>query len=159
MQFLSTLDDIESRVGGWANVVGGMFTSAAAGFGAALVNNDFESYGKQLLGMLGDLAIQIGGALIAMGIPLAATGVPIGFTYLAAGAALAIVGGMLKAGSVPGQSKPNASGNQANNNMGSSGNVPTFNPTGMMISIDGMVRGNNIVVALDNQTRMNRRVR
>lgn len=159
MQFLSTLDDIESRVGGWANVVGGMFTNAAAGFGAALVNNDFESYGKQLLGMLGDLAIQIGGALIAMGIPLAATGVPIGFTYLAAGAALAIVGGMLKAGSVPGQSKPNANNNQANNSMGGSGNIPTFNPTGMMISIDGMVRGNNIVVALDNQTRMNRRVR
>ena len=159
MQFLSTLDDIESRVGGWANVVGGMFTNAAAGFGAALVNNDFESYGKQLLGMLGDLAIQIGGALIAMGIPLAATGVPLGFTYLAAGAALAIVGGMLKAGSVPGQSKPNANNNQANNSMGGSGNVPTFNPTGMMISIDGMVRGNNIVVALDNQTRMNRRVR
>lgn len=42
---------------------------------------------------------------------------------------------------------------------GGGGNIPSFNPTGMMISIDGLVRGNNIVVALDNQTRMNRRVR
>jgi hypothetical protein len=42
---------------------------------------------------------------------------------------------------------------------GGGGDIPSFNPTGMMISIDGLVRGNNIVVALDNQTRMNRRVR
>jgi hypothetical protein len=67
---------------------------------------------------------------------------------------------MLKAGSVPSQSNANSGGSQPNNSMsGGGGDIPSFNPTGMMISIDGLVRGNNIVVALDNQTRMNRRVR
>jgi hypothetical protein len=83
----------------------------------------------------------------------------LGATYIAAGAGLAILGGALKAGNVPGKSTP-SSNNSANNSVSNNtGDIPSFNPTGMMISIDGMVRGNNIVVALDNQTRMNRRVR
>jgi hypothetical protein len=68
----------------------------------------------------------------------------------------------MKANNVSSPKKPNTNssgdgGSSYGGGMG--GDIPSFNPTGMMISIDGMVRGNNIVVALDNQTRMNRRVR
>jgi len=161
-EFTSILDEIEKEIGEWGKVIGGLVTSAAVNLGTAFMSNDkdkWENYGKSILGLLGDIAIQIAGALAAMGATMLIAGVPLGAAYLAAGAALGIVGGMLKAGSVPGQSAPSSKESQSNNSMGSSGNVPTFNPTGMMISIDGMVRGNNIVVALDNQTRMNRRVR
>jgi hypothetical protein len=160
MDFLSTLDDIEARVGKWSEVMAGLLSNAAAGLGEALVTGDFENYGKQILSMLGDLAIQIGSAVIALGTAMLFTpAAGLGATYIAAGAGLAILGGALKAGNVPGKSTP-SSNNSANNSVSNNaGDIPSFNPTGMMISIDGMVRGNNIVVALDNQTRMNRRVR
>jgi hypothetical protein len=160
MDFLSTLDDIEARVGKWSDVMAGLLSNAAAGLGEALVTGDFENYGKQILSMLGDLAIQIGSAVIALGTAMLFTpAAGLGATYIAAGAGLAILGGALKAGNVPGKSTP-SSNNSANNSVSNNaGDIPSFNPTGMMISIDGMVRGNNIVVALDNQTRMNRRVR
>lgn len=161
MQFFSMLDDIEQRVGKWSDILANSLSTAISGIGGALVSNDedkWKNYGKMLLGMLGDLAIQIGGALMAIGVPMAAALIPTGFAYVAAASALLLAGGALKAGSVPGQSNSggsNNSGGQMNNN----NNIPVFNPTSMMISIDGMVKGNNIVVALDNQTRMNRRVR
>jgi hypothetical protein len=148
-EFTSILDEIEKEIGEWGKVIGGLVTSAAVNLGTAFMSNDkdkWENYGKSILGLLGDIAIQIAGALAAMGATMLIAGVPLGAAYL-------------KAGSVPGQSAPSSKESQSNNSMGGSGNVPTFNPTGMMISIDGMVRGNNIVVALDNQTRMNRRVR
>jgi hypothetical protein len=161
MDFLSTLDDIEKRIGKWSEVIAGSLSNALTGLGSTLMSKEedkWKDYSKMLLGLLGDLAIQIGGALIALGIPMAMAGVPTGFVYLAAGSALLIAGGALKAGSVPGQDSGNSS-SQNPQSTSSQGNIPSFNPTGMMISIDGMVRGNNIVVALDNQTRMNRRVR
>ena len=160
MDFLTALDNIEERVGKWSEVMAGLLSNAAAGLGEALVTGDFENYGKQILSMLGDLAIQIGSAVIALGTGMLFTpAAGLGATYIAAGAGLAILGGALKAGNVPGKSTP-SSNNSANNSVSNNtGDIPSFNPTGMMISIDGLVRGNNIVVALDNQTRMNRRVR
>jgi hypothetical protein len=161
MDFLSTLDDIEKRIGKWSEVIAGSLSNALTGLGSTLMSKEedkWKDYSKMLLGLLGDLAIQIGGALIALGIPMAMAGLPTGFVYLAAGSALLIAGGALKAGSVPGQDSGNSS-SQNPQSTSSQSNIPSFNPTGMMISIDGMVRGNNIVVALDNQTRMNRRVR
>jgi hypothetical protein len=163
MNFLSALDDIEARVGKWSDLLANSLSTAISGAGSAFMSDDkdkWKNYGKMLLGLLGDIAIQIGGALMAMGIPMAAALIPMGFVYIASGAALLLAGGMLKAGSVPSQSNANSGGSQPNNSMsGGGGDIPSFNPTGMMISIDGLVRGNNIVVALDNQTRMNRRVR
>jgi hypothetical protein len=163
MNFLAALDDIEARVGKWSDLLANSLSTAISGAGSAFMSDDkdkWKNYGKMLLGLLGDIAIQIGGALMAMGIPMAAALIPMGFVYIASGSALLLAGGMLKAGSVPSQSNANSGGSQSNNSMsGNGGDIPSFNPTGMMISIDGMVRGNNIVVALDNQTRMNRRVR
>jgi len=163
MNFLAALDDIEARVGKWSDLLANSLSTAISGAGSAFMSDDkdkWKNYGKMLLGLLGDIAIQIGGALMAMGIPMAAALIPMGFVYIASGAALLLAGGMLKAGSVPSQSNANSGGSQSNNSMsGGGGDIPSFNPTGMMISIDGLVRGNNIVVALDNQTRMNRRVR
>jgi hypothetical protein len=85
-----------------------------------------------------------------------------GFT--AGQGALAITAGiaLIAASRVVG-AKAGGGGGGGNTNTASGtsggGDIPSFNPTGMRISIDGLVRGNNIVVALDNQTRMNKRVR
>ena len=159
-EFSTRLDDIEAKVGKWSDVMAGLLTNAAIGLGEALVTGDFENYGKSILNMLGDLAIQIGGAIIALGTAmLFGPTAGLGAAYILGGTGLVVLGGALKAGNVPGSEKPssNSSGNTGSSVGG--GDIPSFNPTGMMISIDGLVRGNNIVVALDNQTRMNKRVR
>jgi hypothetical protein len=159
-EFSTRLDDIEAKVGKWSDVMAGLLTNAAIGLGEALVTDDFENYGKSILSMLGDLAIQIGGAIIALGTAmLFGPTAGLGAAYILGGTGLVVLGGALKAGNVPGSEKPSSNSSGNSGSSGGGGNIPSFNPTGMMISIDGMVRGNNIVVALDNQTRMNRRVR
>jgi hypothetical protein len=163
MNFLSTLDDIEAKVGKWSDVMAGLLTNAAVGLGEALVTKDFQSYGESILRMLGDLAIQIGSAIIALGTAmLFGPTLGLGLAYIAGGTGLVILGSAMKANNVSSPKKPNTNSSGDNGSSyggGGAGDIPSFNPTGMMISIDGLVRGNNIVVALDNQTRMNRRVR
>jgi hypothetical protein len=162
-EFSTRLDDIEAKVGKWSDVMAGLLTNAAIGLGEALVTDDFKSYGESILRMLGDLAIQIGSAIITLGTAmLFGPTVGLGLAYIAGGTGLVILGSAMKANNVSSPKKPNTStSGDGGSSYGSSGggNIPSFNPTGMMISIDGLVRGNNIVVALDNQTRMNRRVR
>jgi len=161
-EFSTRLDDIEAKVGKWSDVMAGLLTNAAIGLGEALVTKDFQSYGESILRMLGDLAIQIGNAIIALGTAmLFGPTVGLGISYIVGGTGLVILGSAMKANNVSSPKKPNTSnsGDGGSSYGSSGGNIPSFNPTGMMISIDGMVRGNNIVVALDNQTRMNRRVR
>jgi hypothetical protein len=162
-EFNTRLDEVEARVGKWSEVMAGLLSNAAAGFGEALVTGDFKSYGESILRMLGDLAIQIGSAIIALGTAMSfGPTLALGLAYIAGGTGLVILGSAMKANNVSSPKKPNTNssgdgGSSYGGGMG--GDIPSFNPTGMMISIDGMVRGNNIVVALDNQTRMNRRVR
>ena len=70
--------------------------------GAALAGgaNGFDNFGKVVLGILGDFAIRIGSLLISIGLGIGALSVylatfnPIG--VLAAGAALVVLGGLLK---------------------------------------------------------------
>lgn len=164
--FLSTrLDDVEQRVGKWSEVMAGLLSNAAVSFGEELVEKDgFKGYGESILRLLGDLAIQIGSAIIALGTAmLFGPTLPLGLSYIAGGTGLVVLGSAMKANNAPSPKKPNTNTSGGNNESSSFGNgganIPSFNPTGMMISIDGLVRGNNIVVALDNQTRMNRRVR
>jgi hypothetical protein len=162
-EFNTRLDEVEARVGKWSEVMAGLLSNAAAGFGEALVTGDFKSYGESILRMLGDLAIQIGSAIIALGTAMSfGPTLALGLAYIAGGTGLVILGSAMKANNVSSPKKPNTNssgdgGSSYGGGMG--GDIPSFNPTGMMISIDGLVRGNNIVVALDNQTRMNRRVR
>jgi hypothetical protein len=125
-------------------------------------DDNFKSYGESILRMLGDLAIQIGSAIITLGTAmLFGPTVGLGLAYIAGGTGLVVLGSAMKANNVSSPKKPNTSnsGDGGSSYGSSGGNIPSFNPTGMMISIDGLLRGNNIVVALDNQTRMNRRVR
>ncbi len=161
-EFSTRLDDIEAKVGKWSDVMAGLLSNAAIGLGEALVTDDFKSYGESILRMLGDLAIQIGSAIITLGTAmLFGPTVGLGLAYIAGGTGLVILGSAMKANNVSSPKKPNTStsGDGGSSYGSSGGNIPSFNPAGMMISIDGMVRGNNIVVALDNQTRMNKRVR
>lgn len=161
-EFTTRLDEVEAKVGKWSDVVAGLLSNAAAGFGEALVTKDFQSYGESILRMLGDLAIQIGSAIIALGTAmLFGPTAGLGAAYIVGGTGLVVLGSAMKANNVSSPKTPNTNssgGNNQNSSMGGA-SFPSFNPTGMMISIDGLVRGNNIVVALDNQSRMNRRVR
>jgi hypothetical protein len=162
-EFNTRLDEVEARVGKWSEVMAGLLSNAAVGLGEAIVTKDYKSYGESILRMLGDLAIQIGSAIIALGTAMSfGPTLLLGLSYIAGGTGLVILGSAMKANNVSSPKKPNTNssgdgGSSYGGGMG--GNIPSFNPTGMMISIDGLVRGNNIVVALDNQTRMNRRVR
>lgn len=156
------LDDVEERVGKWSDLMAGLLSNAAVNFGEALVTDDFSDFGKSIIRALGDLAIQIGTAVIALGTAMLLTpAAGTGLAYIAGGAALVTLGSAMKANNVPSPRKSgqNSSGDNNQSQGMSNNNIPSFNPTGMMIQIDGLVRGNNIVVALDNQTRMNRRVR
>lgn len=75
------------------------FANAFAAVGAALVKgeNGFAAFGKAMLGVLGDIAIQFGTTFIALGVGKSLLFDPTGPALIAAGAALAVIGGALKA--------------------------------------------------------------
>lgn len=135
-------------------------TSASAALGEALMTGDFEAAGQAIVKQLGGIAIQIGAALIAMGTPMAFAGVPTGYTYLAAGAALAILGGMMQAtGKSPNSPPINDVGGNNNNNIQSTQPIFNFTPTASTINFAGMVRGNELVLVTNNQNQINKRTR
>ncbi len=74
-------------------------STAFASVGANLVNGGaaFKDFGKILLGVLGDIAIQFGATFILMGIAKTLLFDPTGPALIAAGAALSVIGGALKA--------------------------------------------------------------
>lgn len=155
---------LEKKLGGYADLIAESLSGIGVALGQALVTREFEDGARSVLKMLGQIAIKIGSAMIAIGIPMLASVItaPEGKKLIGGGIALTIAGGAIMAGANPPKKSANENsggGGSSQSSGGSSGNIPSFNPTGMMISIDGLVRGNNIVVALDNQTRMNRRVR
>ena len=157
------ISELEKKLGGYANLIADSLGSIGVALGQALVTGEFEDGARTVLRMLGEIAIKIGNAMIAIGIPMLAATItaPEGKKMIGAGIALTIAGGAIMAGANPPKKSSSGSGGGglSESNQASAGNIPSFNPTGMMVSIDGLVRGNNIVVALDNQTRMNRRVR
>jgi hypothetical protein len=62
--------------------------------------NGFAAFGKAMVGVLGDIAIQAGSTFIALGIAKAIASLgsdPSAYALIAAGAALSILGGALKA--------------------------------------------------------------
>jgi len=76
--------------------VGMVNTFAAFGSALAKGENALKAFGLAFLGVLGDLALQVASWAIATGIPLAILGDPRGYALIAAGAALAVLGGVLK---------------------------------------------------------------
>jgi hypothetical protein len=159
------ISELEKRIGGYSDLIAEALSGIGVAIGQALVTGDLEDGARSVLKMLGQIAIKIGSAMIAIGIPMLASVITAaeGKKLIGGGIALTIVGGAMIAGAnIPKKSSTQGGGGGSSGgySSGSSGgDIPSFNPTGMMISIDGLVRGNNIVVALDNQTRMNRRVR
>lgn len=86
---------LTSAVKQFSNGVAGSFAS----IGAALVNGDdaFEAFGKSILGVFGDLAIQLGTFYFTLGLANLFLNPPAAATQLAGGAALIVLGGALKA--------------------------------------------------------------
>jgi hypothetical protein len=138
------------------------FRTAAEGdnFGEALIGSLLGSMGK-FMSAWGSQLILVGIGAEALKASLASLN---GVGAIIAGTALVIAGSAAtkmasNMANNPQGAGGGSGGSYSSSNSGAGTTIPSFNPTGMMISIDGMVRGNNIVVALDNQTRMNRRVR
>ena len=157
------LTQIEQRATEHANrmkvvndILASSFHMVGNALGDAFATGD---YGGSALKLLADFMALVGSAAIAVGTAYAAMGFTAGQGALAITAGIALIA----ASRVVGAKAGGGGGGSTNANTGSGasggGDIPSFNPTGMRISIDGLVRGNNIVVALDNQTRMNRRVR
>lgn len=109
---LRMIDD-GKRLGAAINgVVNTGLTNSFAAMGAAMAKgqNGFEAFGKALLGVLGDVAIQFGTTFIAMGIAKTLLFDPTGPLLIAAGASLAIIGGALKAFAGGGGGVPSTGG-------------------------------------------------
>jgi hypothetical protein len=82
--------------------IGQGVTNSFAAMGAAMAKgeNGFAAFGKAMVGVLGDIAIQAGSTFIALGIAKAIASLgsdPSAYALIAAGAALSILGGALKA--------------------------------------------------------------
>jgi hypothetical protein len=138
------------------------FRTSAEGdnFGEALIGSLLGSMGK-FMSAWGSQLILVGIGAEALKASLASLN---GVGAIIAGTALVIAGSAAtkmasNMANNPKGAGGGSGGSYSSSNSGAGATIPSFNPTGMMISIDGLVRGNNIVVALDNQTRMNRRVR
>lgn len=144
---------LESAIN-WKNALAGVMAAAGKELGAALMSGDFENVGKQIVRMLGGIATQIGGALIAMGIPQALLGLPSGFAYIAAGTALSLLGGVMSAS---GTTSNSSGGTMSTNGGFSSPNyfVPSFGDN--VFTLDGRVRGQDLVIVTSNTHRNNRR--
>ena len=157
------LTQIEQRATEHANrmkvvndILASSFHMVGNALGDAFANKD---YGGGALKLLADFMALIGSAAISVGLAYTAMGFTAGQGALAIGAGIALIAASRVVGAKAGGGGGSTNANTGSGTSGGGGNIPSFNPTGMRISIDGLVRGNNIVVALDNQTRMNRRVR
>lgn len=140
------------------SILASSFAMIGQAIGDAFATGDF---GGGALKLLAQFMALVGNAAIAVGMAYAAMGFTAGQGAIAIGAGIALIAASrVVASKAGGGSTGNTStSNSSSGGQSGGGSVPSFNPTGMMVSIDGLVRGNNIVVALDNQTRMNKRVR
>ena len=116
---VTTTENIKTNVDALANIVKAGMTTAIASIGAALVNGQglFDDFGKGIIGIMGDLAINIGTTLLFTGTAIEAFITSInsllpgsGFAAAAAGLGLIIFGGALKASVGKGGGAPSSSG-------------------------------------------------
>lgn len=102
-QFIATYTNIAkvmSELGKQIFTTLGMGTANAfSAMGAAMVKgeNGMAAFGKAMLGVLGDIALQFGSTFILMGVAKTLLMDPTGPLLIAAGAALSVLGGALKA--------------------------------------------------------------
>ena len=161
-QFLAQMEkramEHANRMKAINSILASSFAMIGQAIGDAFATGDF---GGGALKLLAQFMALVGNAAIAVGMAYAAMGFTAGQGAIAIGAGIALIAASrVVASKAGGGSTGNTStSNSSSGGQSGGGSVPSFNPTGMMVSIDGLVRGNNIVVALDNQTRMNKRVR
>jgi hypothetical protein len=155
--------ELGQKVGGWSNMMSQAITTMSVNLGAAIATGDFKTAGEQVVKMLGGMAIQIGGAMIAMGIPLAmATATASeGIRMIAGGTILAGIGGAMQASGQAPKGK-GAGGGGGGSGSGSLGTPNSFRPSfeeQQFLMLNGMVRGQDLVIATSNTNANNRRVR
>ena len=99
MQWADTVKMISAAVTASIQTFSNGLSKGFAQVGANLVNgaSAFQDFGKIMLGVLGDIALQFGATLMLMGIGKVLLGDPSGAGLIAAGVALSILGGALKA--------------------------------------------------------------
>lgn len=158
-KFAIFMDDLAAQVGDTLrSLAANGFQEFAEMAGAALAGEDVD-FGKAALQMLGSIAGALAAGLIAMGIPLLFSPITAGegIKLMLGGAAMGIVAGALKAGTRP--SKGGSGGGGGGNSYRPTNSAITYAPDSSMISVGGLVRGNNIVIASSNTERSNNRIR
>lgn len=131
------------------------FSNAFSAMGAALVagQDGFAAFGKAMLGVLGDLALQFGAVFITMGVGRAFSSYgldPTATGLIIAGGALSILGGALKAiggsaSGAPTPSVPSATGGGVASG-GGSGSPPTDTTPTSFNDTQRAGSGTNVVV-------------
>jgi hypothetical protein len=141
----------------WSNMAAQALSGVGVALGQALMSDDFEKAGENIIKQLGAIAVQIGGAMVAMGIPMLIAGVTSGqgLALVAGGTALGVVGGAMmasgNAASAPGISQGGGYSYQPFN--------PNFSSGSQYLMLDSKVRGTDIIISADNQRRQNKRIR
>jgi hypothetical protein len=152
-------DELGEKIGGWQQFIVSALTNASASFGAALMSGGLEDAGKAMVKMLGGIALQIGAAMIAIGIPMLFAKVTAveGMRLVAGGIALGIVGGAMQAsGQAPGSKGGGGSGSYSGGGGGQT--IPVFAGGGQsFFTLDGTVRGQDLVISTNTTRRDNRR--
>jgi hypothetical protein len=152
-------DELGAKIGGWEQFVSSALANASASFGAALMSGGLEEGGKAIIKMLGGIAIQIGAAMLAIGIPMA-LGEPLfggkSLKLIAGGIALGVVGGAMQAS---GQASGSSGGGGGGSYSGGGGQMmPVFAGGGQsFFTLDGTVRGQDLVISSNTTRRDNRR--
>ena len=115
IQWADTVKMISAAVTASIQTFSNGLSKGFAQVGANLVNgaSAFHDFGKIMLGVLGDIALQFGATFMLMGIGKVLLGDPTGAALIGAGVALSILGGALKAmagGAGGGAPTPSAAG-------------------------------------------------
>jgi hypothetical protein len=157
-KFAIFMDGIAAQVGDTLkSLAQNGFQEFAEMAGAALAGEDVD-FGKAALQMLGSIASALAAGLIAMGVPLLFSAITAGegIKLIAAGGAMGVIAGALKAGTRPSKGGGGGGGGESFTPRNS---AITYAPDGGKISVGGLVRGNNLVIASSNTERSNNRIR
>jgi hypothetical protein len=139
----------------WSNMAAQALSGVGVALGQALMSDDFEKAGENIVRQLGAIAVQIGAAMVAIGIPQLLAGLPSGAAYVAGGTALGVVGGAMMA-SGKAANAPAFSGGSNNSYQPF---TPNFSSGSQYLMLDSKVRGTDIIISADNQRRQNKRIR
>jgi hypothetical protein len=151
-------DELGAKMGVSVEMIASVLSNASASFGAALMSGGLDEAGKAMVKMLGGIAIQVGAAMIAMGIPMlfAVATAGEGAALVAGGIALGVVGGAMQAS---GKSSGSSGGGGGGSYSGGGGQMmPVFAGGGQsFFTLDGTVRGQDLVISTNTTRRDNRR--